>query len=105
MSTSKLKPATSRSAFRITVPTRLDVTVQTDDGDIDLQGLSGSIDMTTTNGDIDGSRIYDGSVHVTSDNGDVDLAFSTAPDGDDRFGPVQHGNVLRPAVAVLEVYW
>ena len=40
--------------FRIMVPTGLDITVQTDNGDIDLQGLSGSVDLTTDNGDIDG---------------------------------------------------
>ncbi len=66
--------------FRITVPAGLDVTVQTNNGDIDLQGLSGSIDLTTNNGEIDGTRIDAGSVQATSDNGDVNLTFSTAPD-------------------------
>jgi len=66
--------------FRVTVPAGLDVTVQTDNGDIDLQSLSGSVDLTTNNGDIDGTRIDAGSVQARSDNGDVDLAFSTAPD-------------------------
>jgi len=66
--------------FRVTVPAGLDVTVQTNNGDIDLQGLSGAVDLTTNNGEIDGTRIAAGSVQVTSDNGDVKLAFSTAPD-------------------------
>ena len=65
--------------FRVTVPAGLDVTVQTNNGDIDLQGLSGAVDLTTNNGEIDGTRIAAGSVQVTSDNGDVKLTFSTAP--------------------------
>ena len=45
-----------------------------------MHGLSGFVDLTTNNSDIDGTRIDAGSAHVTSGNGDVDLAFSTVPD-------------------------
>ena len=66
--------------YRLAVPAGLQVTVETDNGDVHVVNLAGPVDLTTDNGDIDGSGLAGGVVRVTTENGDVDLAFGTAPE-------------------------
>ena len=67
-------------SYRIVLPAEMAVTLDTDNGRIDLGDLGGRIDAYSDNGAIDAARLAAPEVHAESDNGHVALAFSTAPD-------------------------
>lgn len=67
-------------SYRIVLPAAMAVTLDTDNGRIDLFDLGGRIDAYSDNGAIDAARLAAPEVHAESDNGHVALAFSAAPD-------------------------
>ncbi len=58
--------------LRITVPTEVELTIQTIDGDITLRDANGVGSLVTTNGDID-ARDTSGDLKLKSTNGDIKL--------------------------------
>lgn len=68
-----------RINYRVEVPPGLTVEVDTDNGDIDVSGVSGTTDLQTANGEIRGTGLRAAVVRAGSDTGDIDLQFDTPP--------------------------
>lgn len=66
-------------SYRIVVPVDLAVSLETDNGRVDLAGLAGRIDVYTDNGAIEAARLLAPDVHAESDNGRVALTFAEVP--------------------------
>ena len=69
-----------RVEFEVDVPRDLDVTVDSNNGRIELAGLSGEVDADTGNGAIDATGLTADRVTADSDNGRITLDFDDAPD-------------------------
>jgi DUF4097 and DUF4098 domain-containing protein YvlB len=65
-------------SYRIVVPVDLAVSLETDNGRVDLSGLAGRVDVYTDNGAIE-ARLLATDVHAESDNGRVALTFAEVP--------------------------
>lgn len=63
----------------LTVPAGVSVRATTSDGDIRLSGVTGAVDLTSSNGSIDADRLgsADASFHTT--DGSIDASFAGAP--------------------------
>jgi hypothetical protein len=86
-----------RVSYTISLPPSLDVTVDADDGSVDVVGITGAVDVDTDNGSIEmdslagpiratndngrieGDRLRSANVSADTDNGRVVLAFEEAP--------------------------
>lgn len=66
--------------FDISLPTGLDVDVETDNGQIDVDGIVGSVDLETDNGEIVAQGLSSSDVRARSDNGRIELTFAVTPD-------------------------
>ncbi len=67
------------TSFRIEVPAAVTVVVRTRQGDVDLQGMHGRVDIATRAGDISGRGLGGADVQAVSTAGDVSLALDTRP--------------------------
>ena len=65
--------------FRVVVPADFDVAVDTDNGRIGVDAISGTLDLETDNGAIEADGIDADEVSARTDNGRIRLAFDTAP--------------------------
>jgi Putative adhesin len=86
-----------RVSYEISMPREMALTVHADDGSIDVDGLSGPLDLdsdngsvdvrrvsgalrlSTDNGHVEGTDLRSPTVTADSDNGRVTLAFTAAP--------------------------
>ena len=86
-----------RVSYEISMPRTMALTVHADDGSIDVDGLSGPLDLdsdngsvevrrasgslrlSTDNGHVEGTDLRSSTVTADSDNGRVTLAFTAAP--------------------------
>ncbi len=86
-----------RVSYEIAMPRTMALTVHADDGSIDVDGLSGPLDLdsdngsvevrrasgplrlSTDNGHVEGTDLRSSTVTADSDNGRVTLAFTAAP--------------------------
>lgn len=66
--------------FVVTVPSRIDVRVATDNGRVAATGIEGDVTIETDNGAIEASALGSGAVVVDTDNGRIRLTFDEAPD-------------------------
>lgn len=86
-------------SYRIVLPAAMAVTLDTDNGRIDLGDLTGRVDASSDNGAIDAARLAASEVHAQSDNGHVALAFTTAPDTVEARSDNGHVDVAVPTSA------
>lgn len=68
------------SAGRIDLSQVGDVRVTTDNGRIDLDGVTGTVDVRTTNGRITGRHLTGGGIRAETSNGAIDLTPGTPQD-------------------------
>lgn len=68
-----------RVSYDVVVPRDLDVTIDADNGSVDLRSLSGTVTATTDNGGVEGEDLRAEQVTADSDNGRVALTFTAAP--------------------------
>lgn len=68
-----------RVDFTVTVPAAVPVTVRLDNGDVDVEGLTGTLDLTTGNGTVKGGSLGAREATLRSGNGMVEAAFTAAP--------------------------
>ncbi len=68
-----------RVTYEIRVPAALDVHVDTDDGSIALDGLTGSLQATNDNGRIEGTNLRSETATADTENGRIELTFVAAP--------------------------
>lgn len=66
--------------FVLTVPEGFDVTADSDNGRVTVEGVTGAIDIETDNGAIDGDGLASPSVNARTNNGRIQLIFDAAPD-------------------------
>lgn len=66
--------------FRVVVPADFDVDITTDNGRIDVDGITGALDIRTDNGAIDGDDLGGATAFAQTDNGRIELSFADAPD-------------------------
>ena len=66
--------------FRITAPADLDVAIDTSNGRIDVDGMTGELDVETDNGAIDVGGAGAVTARAETDNGRVELAFEGTPE-------------------------
>jgi DUF4097 and DUF4098 domain-containing protein YvlB len=66
-------------SYDVTVPRGTAAHVETDAGKINVTGLSGDLDLSTTAGQIDGTGLTAKNAHARTTAGSLDLAFSAAP--------------------------
>lgn len=69
--------------YEITVPASTPVTVTQDNGEVDVDGVTGTIDLSTTNGRVHGTALGAKQVTLKTGNGAVTAAFAVAPDNVD----------------------
>jgi hypothetical protein len=60
-----------RVSYEISAPASLDLTLDVDDGSIDLAGITGDVDVDTDNGSIEMASLS-GSIRATNDNGRIE---------------------------------
>lgn len=65
--------------FDVVVPEDLDVSIETDNGRVEADGVAGTLDIATDNGAIDADDLRAADTTVETDNGRVELSFDTAP--------------------------
>lgn len=66
-------------AFVVTVPSEIDVRVETDNGRVAASGLDGDVAIETDNGAIEATALGGAAVVTETDNGRIHLTFSEAP--------------------------
>jgi Toastrack DUF4097 len=69
-----------RVDYVVTVPAATPVTVTLDNGDVDVEGVAGALDLTTRNGRVSGTSLGSRKAALESENGAVEAAFKTAPE-------------------------
>ena len=62
----------------VTVPTKIDARIETEDGDIRVDNLSGKAQVSTEDGDVDISDVRGPSVEIRTEDGDVTAGFLEA---------------------------
>ncbi|MDJ0768012.1 MAG: DUF4097 family beta strand repeat-containing protein [Ilumatobacter sp.] len=67
-------------AFELTVPADLDVSVDTDNGRILVDGVAGDVALTSNNGAVTGLHLASDDARAETDNGRVELRFDDVPD-------------------------
>ena len=65
--------------FRVVVPADFDVDITTDNGRIDVDGITGDLDIRTDNGAIDGDDLGAATAIAQTDNGRIELSFADTP--------------------------
>ncbi|MGW3245815.1 hypothetical protein [Streptomyces sp. NPDC001070] len=68
-----------RVDYVVTVPAATPVTVTLDNGDVDVEGVAGPVDLTTRNGGVAGTALGARRATLKSGNGTVEAAFTVAP--------------------------
>ncbi|WP_431965779.1 DUF4097 family beta strand repeat-containing protein [Actinacidiphila sp. bgisy160] len=68
-----------RVDYTVTVPAAMPVTVRLDNGDVDVEGVTGPVDLTTRNGGVRGASLGAREATLKSANGTVEAAFTAAP--------------------------
>lgn len=63
----------------MSVPTGIAVQVTTSDGHIGLSGVTGAVDLTSSNGTIDATGLGSGNASFRTSDGDIDASFVGAP--------------------------
>jgi DUF4097 and DUF4098 domain-containing protein YvlB len=66
--------------YEITVPASTPVTVTQDNGQVDVDGVAGMVDLTTHNGRLNGTALGARQVTLKIDNGAVTATFAVPPD-------------------------
>ncbi|MFE0625979.1 hypothetical protein ACFW3D_03325 [Streptomyces sp. NPDC058864] len=68
-----------RVDYTVTVPAATPVTVRLGNGDVDVEGVTGPVDLTTRNGGVRGAALGAREATLKSENGTVEAAFAAAP--------------------------
>jgi hypothetical protein len=69
-----------RVDFRVTVPAGMIIEADSANGDVEVEGIIGSLSAETSNGDVIGRRLAARTVRANTSNGSVNLIFTQAPE-------------------------
>ncbi len=78
--------------YEIQVPKKIDLNIQTANGDVDILAIEGRIRLETTNGNIDASRI-EGLAKCKTTNGSIRIEFEEVPDEDKMSFVTTNGSI------------
>ncbi|MFG3146830.1 DUF4097 family beta strand repeat-containing protein [Streptomyces sp. NPDC048243] len=70
-------------SYRIEVPRKLAVSLNSEGGDAEVEGLAGKLTVATEGGSASAEKLASGTVRIASGGGDADAAFTSAPDSAD----------------------